>query len=375
MYIDQMSRKDTDRFAAIAADIASPRVVVAIDRALEENQRERGELIELRKIAVRRHGEPAVAVRATEPIAESSNQPQNNIANLIARYKADSNSGYSKLRFRTRQHYDSLLRRIEVDIGERRLAALKAPDLRGFHEDWVKSGAPMAHALVAMLRILANYGATVLVDSDCERFAGVLHGLRFKRSHKIRDGERLDEDHVKAIMAKAHEMSLPSLALAQAIQFYCGLRQRDVIGEWIPETEPAESDISDGNGWKWLRGILWEEIDTNKILRHRTSKRGRAIEIDLKLLPAVMGELRRYGDSRSGPVVISEATDLPYKGHDFRSLWRKVARAAGVSDKIKNMDSRNAAVSEANGAHPPRRRIAEALATLSPESEIAEISN
>ena len=40
-----------------------------------------------------------------------------------------------------------------------------------------------------------------------------------------------------AIVEKAHEMRRDSIALAQAIQFETGLSQKDVIGEWVPESE------------------------------------------------------------------------------------------------------------------------------------------
>jgi hypothetical protein len=38
-------------------------------------------------------------------------------------------------------------------------------------------------------------------------------------------------------------MGWHSIALAQAIQFDCALRQKDVIGEWVPESEPGEPKL------------------------------------------------------------------------------------------------------------------------------------
>ena len=73
------------------------------------------------------------------------------------------------------------------------------------------------------------------------------------------------------IIKKAHEESMSSVALAQAFQFDCQLRQKDVIGEWVPIDEAGVSDVIDGDE-KWLRGIRWEEIDLSMVLRHRASQ-------------------------------------------------------------------------------------------------------
>jgi hypothetical protein len=82
-----------------------------------------------------------------------------------------------------------------------------------------------------------------------------------------------------------------SMALAQAFQFDGTMRQKDIIGEWVPLDEPGPlSDVISGNE-KWVRGIRFEEIDQNLILRHVTSKRDKLLTIDLKQCPMVMKEL------------------------------------------------------------------------------------
>jgi hypothetical protein len=55
--------------------------------------------------------------------------------------------------------------------------------------------------------------------------------------------------------------------LAQALQFELMLRQKDVIGEWVPDSEPGENDIHH-DGRKWFRGIRGDAIDGDMILRH-----------------------------------------------------------------------------------------------------------
>jgi integrase len=130
------------------------------------------------------------------------------------------------------------------------------------------------------------------------------------------------------------------------------LRQKDVIGEWVPVSEPGISGTVGPLG-KWIMGLRWEEIDQNMILRHTTSKRGKDIQVDLKLARMVIEELgtsNRDDLPASGPVIISETKGYPYTATHFRRAWRKIADDAGVPKSVRNMDSRAGAISEATDA-------------------------
>jgi site-specific recombinase XerD len=150
------------------------------------------------------------------------------------------------------------------------------------------------------------------------------------------------------------------MALAQALQFELMLRQKDVIGEWVPLKEPGISATVGPKG-KWISGLRWEEIDQNLILRHTTSKRGKDIEVDLKLAPMVLEELAlltktpivqltRTALPVTGPVILCEVTGWPYTTAEFRRKWRIVANEAGIPKEVRSMDSRAGAISEATDA-------------------------
>jgi hypothetical protein len=94
------------------------------------------------------------------------------------------------------------------------------------------------------------------------------------RSRQPRN-EVLSAEQADAIRAHAHEIGWHSIALAQAFQFELLLRQKDVIGEWVPMSEPGVA-LETWKGQKWLRGLIWSEIDDNLVLRHVTSKRHRS---------------------------------------------------------------------------------------------------
>jgi hypothetical protein len=272
------------------------------------------------------------------------------LSSLCDCYRSDPDSSYRRnTRHRTRLYYDALCRRIVKNHGGERITDIKARHVLRWHEDWIAGGkVTMAHALIRMLRTVVAFGSTILEDAECERVSGFLSNMRFKMP-KARDA-RLEAKHVIAIRAKAHEMGSPSIALAQAFQFDMMLRQKDVIGEYVPMAEPGLSDVIYA-GQKWLYGIRWEEIDANQVLRHITSKRQKPVEVQMALAPMVLEELALMGAlPERGPIVLNEHTGRPWNDLTFRRRWREIATAAGVPTNIRNMDTRAGAISEATDA-------------------------
>jgi hypothetical protein len=287
------------------------------------------------------------------------------IASLIACYRTDPDSTYHKLRYKSRVNYDVNLKRLEKDAGDTLLTDIKARGLLRWHEQWSSNGrVAMGHSMIAMLRSLFKFGKTILEDAECERLKGVLHDMRFPMP-KPRS-EIVTAEQVNAIREIARQRGLPSIALAQAFQFECALRQKDVIGEWVPHPEPGISDVKRGQE-KWLCGLRWNEIDQNLILTHITSKRQKELVVDLKWAPMVMEELalaypgfaagRRELLPGSGPIIVSERTAVPYSATQFRRTWRILAKAVGVPAGVFNMDNRAGAISEATNSGAPLESV------------------
>ncbi len=274
------------------------------------------------------------------------------LSDIIARYKDDEDSPYKALRYQPRQNAASQLRRLQADHGSVELGDVRARTMKAWYEAWLPSGTYMAHGLISRLRTVIRFGATYLEDPECERIKNVLGGMKFAMG-KPRTS-RLTVEQVEAIMRTAHAMGYHSIALAQALAFDLILRQRDVIGEWTPLDEPGRAYIRAGNR-KWFRGLRFEEINTQLVLKHITSKKQKEIEVPLSLAPLVMQELKDKYVLMSelpthGPVILNEETGLPYGAAAFRAKWRRVARKAGVPDTVKNMDSRAGGITEATDA-------------------------
>jgi hypothetical protein len=285
------------------------------------------------------------------------------VASLVHCYRTDERSAYQQLRHKTRESYECLLRRLERDLGPEQIEKLDIERLLRAHAEWTKtSGGPMAHSLITMMRGLATFGSSILKDRACRELRMMLHDTDFPVAKRTRS-ERVTREHAIAIRAKAHEMGRPSMALAQAFQFDCELRQKDVIGEWVPKnSEPGESDVTDRD-YKWLRGLRWEKVDQRLLLRHVTSISGKEIEINLRSVTMVLEELMlMYGLDEaevfdrsnlpaSGPIIICEFTEAPWTAHEFRRWWRKVADACDIPKNVRNMDSRPRAIAEGAVAH------------------------
>jgi hypothetical protein len=264
---------------------------------------------------------------------------------LIKLYQNDPLSSWHKLRYVTRRNQRNLLREIARKHGDVELRNIKARTLLEWHKEWLGDGkVAMSHALMNKLRAVTGFGFTILEDKQCGRLRQIMSTFRFPKAGKRR--QRITADQAAAVIKAANKMDERGIAFAQALQFELMLRQKDVIGEWLPNNEPGAGIITD-NGEKWVRGLVWEEIDSNLILFHQTSKTGKPVAFDLTLAPMVVAELRRRKQPTSGPVILDHKSDMPFKTSEFRRRWRVVAREAGVPDEVFNMDSRAGGVSEA----------------------------
>lgn len=302
-----------------------------------------------------------------------ANAFKGSLQSLIRCYRTDDDSPYQKNRYHVRQSRDSMLRRIGLRHGTEQLSDIKARVLMAWHKDWSMDGQRLAtgSAFIGQLRALFSFGATLLEDPDCERLCGVMHKMRFQGT-KAR-GVSVTYGHATAIIEAAHKhFGWHNLALAQAFQFECTLRQKDVIGEFVPLSEPGVSAVI-LRDQKWLRGIVWQEIDQNLILKHVTSKKQKMVEINLRLAPMVIEELAFMAGvspamltrdmlPATGPVVICDTNGLPWTGNEYRRKWRKVARHCGIPDNVWNMDSRSGAISEAIAAGAPIEFVRHAAA-------------
>ncbi len=347
----------TQRMKSLMAMIDSPLVLSEIDKVLEIYDEQREELMELRKWAVRRHGEgvsssaesslsravaSASRMLTQPPTAPPSEGFDGTVGSLITSYRTDKDSPYQQLRYQSRKTYDYMLKYIEQDIGHERIADLDGRRLKEIHAHWAQRGVAMAHGIIGQLRGLATFGAGILSSEECLKLKTTLSQLKFEQAKPRK--EKMTREMAETFIKRAESQGQHSMALAQALQFEAQLRQKDVIGEWVPEDEPGPPSEVMWRDMKWVRGIRWEAIDDNLVLRHVTSLGENDVEVSLADKPFVKAALDRIISDRGerpkqGPLVVSENTGRPYSVTHFRQLWRQIATDAGIPEKIKNSDS------------------------------------
>jgi hypothetical protein len=262
-------------------------------------------------------------------------------AGLIQSYRSHEESPYRRLKHAVRVNYDNSLNRLILEIGHERIATWSAESVQHAHDEmWGANGKiAMGHNMVAKLRLLCTFGSTTLNDDACIRLSAILGNMRFP-TPKGRKGGLLTRDQIRAIRVIAREQyGWDSISLAQAFQLeFPKLRMADILGEWVPLSEPGTSEIVKGDE-KWLRGLRWSDIDENMVLHRMLTggRRGQHKEVayNLKRSAMVIEEINRIPvERRTGPMVVCEYSNLPWSANEFRRKWRMVATKAGVPPSI-----------------------------------------
>jgi integrase len=274
------------------------------------------------------------------------------VKSLLKIYQHHEESPYRLLRPSSLVPYNHYLAKLEAHIGTRRIDAINGVDIMRWHKLWSSDGKHLAAAATARAVFTAALSFGVMT-----RTAGAADMLVIMRetSEKLpgprpRD-TKMTADQIIAARNAAHAAGRPSMALAYALAFETVLRLWDVIGQWWPMDRGGVSDILNAEmGTKWF-GLRWDDIDDNLQLDYTPSKTsdtsGRRIVYPMKDAPMVIEELAHWPpDKRRGPIIISEESGLPYEPQDFRRLWGKDRKAAGIPSNIWARDLRASGISE-----------------------------
>jgi hypothetical protein len=268
---------------------------------------------------------------------------------LIACYQVHDRSPIHQLKHSVRLNYQRSLKRLSKDIGNDRVVSWNADIVQSFFDRWAAEGKiSMAHEMIGKIRLLCSFGALELNDDACIRLSTLIGMKRFQPP-ATGGLLRLTRDQARAIRITAREhFGWDSIALAAALQLECPkLKQMDIIGEWVPSSDPAKSEIMKGPE-KWIRGLRWSDLDENFTLRRMIAGRRdqkKEVEYSLRRSQMTMEEINRVPmERRKGPMIICEFSGLPWTSNEFRRKWKIVAEKAGLS----SLDSQ----SDDDGAEP-----------------------
>lgn len=200
-----------------------------------------------------------------------------------------------------------------------------------------------AYTMISVFKAVVSFGAAEGKE-ECAKLRGMLTAARFKKGERRQSC--LTREQVQAFNAAAIEYGRPSMALGLTLQFELGMRQRDVIGEWVRAT--GADGIRDHENRRWGNGLTGMLFDNNGHMVKRTTKTGSKIEHSIDDHPELAAMVRPILErNRGGPLVINEATGVPYKAAKYREFFRRIARKAGIPDDVWSMDARAGAITEA----------------------------
>ncbi|QPC44045.1 hypothetical protein HW532_15905 [Kaustia mangrovi] len=274
------------------------------------------------------------------------------VNSVLDYYERHDDSPMQSVKWCSAESYRSAIKTMRKAIGHKKLVNIVGIDLKRWYRELAKPAkpggkerVPRAHFYCCRLRDAVAFGVSLGLP-ECDRLHRAFSEVRLQAPTPRED--YLTYDHVVAIIGEAHRRGRHSLALAQAIQYELTLRQKDVIGEWVPQSyAPDVSGIRNDHGKVWMNGLLWSHIDADLILRKKTTKTGQEAVFNLRLYPLVMQELERVpAGKRVGPIIINENTGRPWTRATFTAVWRKIADAVDVPSTVQSRDSRAGGLTE-----------------------------
>lgn len=203
-----------------------------------------------------------------------------------------------------------------VALGDLPARALKPRHVDRIHAEIAQQrGAATGHYACRYARRVWNWGRRQEAVTD-NPWAGMeLAGLA------ARD-QRWTMAQVEAAMAKAIEMTWPSMALAIRLAWRLGLREQDVLG------------------------LTWTQVEQRNV---GTRKTGAAVPIVVDAYPDLAAALAATPRT-AVQVVVCESTRQAWGEDYFRHVFRAVATAAGLPPDLQFRDLRATAATELSDA-------------------------
>lgn len=271
---------------------------------------------------------------------------------LLSLYQRHPESPFHSLKPSSRRTYLGFLAKLEGHIGDLNVESVSGVDIVRWHRTWSMDGKYLAAAAMAraVLEAALRFGVMLRLPG-CADLLSIARETRRSLPRPAARTASMSPEQVTAARAAAHAAGSPARALAYAVAFETTLRLWDVIGQWWPIDEGGISDVIDpGSGLKWF-GLKWEDVDRNQTLRLTPSKTsgttGRAIVYPLSKAPMVIEELAHWPENdRRGPMIVNEATGLPYRTNAFAHGWRIDRKAASIPSSVWARDLRASGITE-----------------------------
>jgi len=273
------------------------------------------------------HGAPA---EGKAPVVDGS------LGFLIDAYLNDPTSPLHAVQASTRATYQRWLKLLAPHF-EARLSEIEAATLQGWYDGlaWPEAGGDgrqerRASAGLQMLRLLFRFGTQAGIE-HCDR----LLELAMSSGFDVRPARRKVMTAAQATRFVEYALSIDEIriALAQACQFELGLRQSEVIGEWVPvdSSQPHAPQAIVFQRQRWVGGLTFEMVLDDELALPNGQR------LSLSNAPLVQACFGRI-EQQTGPFVVRE-DGRPYDRFTFSRHWREIADGAGLPKSLQNLDS------------------------------------
>ena len=274
------------------------------------------------------------------------------VRSLLDIYQRHEYSPYRSLKPGTLVPYNHYLGKLQGHIGAIRLNDISGVDILKWHAVWSENGRYLAAAAMAraVLEAALSFGAMLRFEGAAD-LTVVIREARKKLPNSRPRTSTATADQVVAARRAAHQNGRPSSALAYALAFETTLRLWDAIGQWFPLDWREMSDVIDADRkMKWF-GVRWEDVGADMVLRYHPTKTedstGLMISYPLAKAPMVIEELAHWPQEvRTGPMVRSEETSLPYRSQIFRQRWSVDRKTAKLPSTLWARDLRASGITE-----------------------------
>lgn len=295
-------------------------------------------------------------------------------------YQVHPSSPFHAVSHKTRKSaYLPYLALLERTVGKRLVRRVTTVDVEHWYRKWrqpAREDGPervdRAHDAVAMLRTVLRFMARLRVP-ECKLLAEELTLVQFERG-----GARSEEmtfaqasGFIRTALAMEQDKKLPPfrglyMALGVAAQFELLLRQKDIIGEWLPAFPkpklPKGASTTELGDELWAGFFTWENIPGWRwVMKTSKSKYRAAADFTLSNYEMLFPLLEAVPfDQRQGAIIKGEHA-LPIRYRTYQKNFRKIARAAQIPDTVWSMDARAGGATEAYEAKASLSAIQGAL--------------
>jgi hypothetical protein len=286
---------------------------------------------------------------------------------LIYIYESDPESPYNaRIKRGVRRTYSFYVKRLINHIGNLRIDLQDGRDVKRWFAQWRtdpdgSDHLPRANTVLSVLKAAVSWGVVCRL-AGCRDLQAVLSELNFPHPRPRTFAPTAQQ--IEAARKAAHDAGSPGRALLYALIYDTTGRTFDFLGQWVPMSDKKPSAILH-RGKKWI-GPHWSAIDDNLMITIKPTKTEETSEVevvfDLAACPMITEELASIPpESRNGPLIINEATGLPYKYQTFLYAWRRDFAAAGLPKGMWCRDLRAGGVTEggkAGASLDDRRKVA-----------------